>query len=399
MNEHRLSVDGGWRIAEVQTYVVTVPRTTPYLGPLAAGETVNARGYIVRRGNGTIYPTVDRSVVVKLTARNGAVGWGETYGICAPRATCEIVNDLLAPPLIGREPKDVEQLWDELYSLMRVRGSFGGHYVDAIAALDIALWDLRAQAHGKPLRELLGPVRRTEVPGYLSGLPGATLQERVALALDWQRSGVRAFKFAAVVSHEGIAEEFAALREALGDEAELMVDLHWKFTADEAIALARRLAPYRPQFIEAPVKPEDIAGLRAVCAASPVPVAAGEEWGTAYEARHRLEPASIRYLQPEMGHTGVTPFMRIAAMGDAAGATLAPHATIGTGIFLAASLQASCVVERLWKHEWQHSIFERCLALLETDMTYHGGHYRPPSGPGLGVVPGPAFLQHAELVS
>lgn len=399
MSEHGRSVSGGWRIAQVRTYVVTVPRATPYLGPLAAGETVNARGYIVRRGNGTIYPTVDRSVVVKLTAQNGAVGWGETYGICAPRATCEIVNDLLAPPLIGREPEDVEQLWDELYGLMRVRGSFGGHYVDAIAALDIALWDLRAQAHGKPLRELLGPVRRNEVPGYLSGLPGATLQERVALALDWQRRGVRAFKFAAVVSHEGIAEEFAALREALGDEAELMVDLHWKFTADEAIALARRLAPYRPQFIEAPVKPEDIAGLRAVCAASPVPVAAGEEWGTAYEARHRLEPASIRYLQPEMGHTGVTPFMRIAAMGEAAGATLAPHATIGTGIFLAASLHASCVVERLWKHEWQHSIFERCLGLLDTDMTYHDGHYRPPSGPGLGVVPGPAFLQHAELVS
>lgn len=390
---------GAWRVAKVQTYVVTVPRSTPYLGPLAAGESVNSRGYIVRRGNGTIYPSVDRSVVVKVTADNGAVGWGETYGICAPRATCEIVNDLLAPVLAGREPEDVEALWDELYGLMRVRGSFGGHYVDAIAALDIALWDLRAQAHGKPLRELLGPVRRSTIPGYLSGLPGATLRERVDLALDWKRRGVRAFKFAAVVSHEGIVEEFAALREALGDDVELMVDLHWKFTADEALALAGKLAAYRPQFLEAPVKPEDIAGLRAVCAGSPVPVAAGEEWATAYEARHRLEPPSIRYLQPEMGHTGVTPFMRIAAMGEAAGAVLAPHATIGTGIFLAASLHASCVVERLWKHEWQHSIFERCLRLLDTDMAYHDGHYQPPSRPGLGVTPGPIFLQHAELVT
>ncbi|WP_431103612.1 mandelate racemase/muconate lactonizing enzyme family protein [Roseateles noduli] len=390
---------GDWRVARVETYIVTVPRTTPYLGPLGPGESVNARGYIVRRGNGAIYPTVDRSVVVKVTAANGCVGWGETYGICAPRATCEIVNDLLAPVLDGRDPEDVEALWDELYGLMRVRGSFGGHYVDAIAALDIALWDLRAQARGVPLRALLGPVRREEVPGYLSGLPGATIEARVAMALDWHRRGVRSFKFAGVVSHEGIAEEFNALREALGDDVDLMVDLHWKFDAPEAIALAERLAPCRPRFIEAPVKPEDIAGLRAVCAASPVPVAAGEEWGTAYEARHRLEPASVRYLQPEMGHTGVTQFLRIAAMGEAGGAELAPHATIGVGIFLAASLHASCVAGRFWKHEWQHSIFERCLRLLTTDMTYHDGRYWPPSGPGLGVSPSPAFMAHAELVT
>ncbi len=392
-------VQAGWRVARVETYIVTLPRDTPYLGPLGPGESVNARGYIVRRGNGTIYPTVDRSVVVKVTAENGAVGWGETYGICAPRATCEIINDLLAPVLLGREPEDVEQLWDELYGLMRVRGCFGGFHVDAIAALDIALWDLRAQARELPLRALLGTVRRERVPGYLSGLPGATQQERVAMALDWQRRGVRSFKFAAVVSHEGIVEEFAALREALGDEVDLMVDLHWKFTAAEAIALAQKLAAYRPQFLEAPVKPEDIAGLRAVSAQSAVPIAAGEEWGTAYEARHRLEPASIRYLQPEMGHTGITQFLRIAAAGQAAGAVLAPHATIGVGIFLAASLQASCVAEHFWKHEWQHSIFERCLSLLDTDMAYDDGHYRPPAGPGLGVVPGSSFLDHAELVS
>lgn len=389
----------GWRIERVRTFVVTVPRETPYLGPLAPGESVNARGYVVRRGNGTIYPTVDRSVVVEVTTENGAVGWGETYGICAPRATCEMVNDLLAPVLLGREPQDVAALWDELYGLMRVRGSFGGHYVDAIAALDIALWDLKAQAHHVPLRELLGPIRRETVPGYLSGLPGATLAERVEIARHWHGRGVRAFKFAAVVSHEGIVEELAALRAALGNDVELMVDLHWKFEPEQAVDLAHRLQPYRPTFIEAPVKPEDITGLRAVCTESPVPVAAGEEWSTVYEARHRLEPGSVRFLQPEMGHTGVTQFMRIAALGETARATLAPHATIGTGIFLAASLHASCVAQTFWKHEWQHSIFERSLMLLQTDMSYHDGHYRPPSGPGLGVVPGPAFSRHAELVT
>ena len=87
------------RIASVETFIVTIPRDTPYLGPLGPGERINARGYVVRRGNGTIYPTVDRSIVVRVTTDSGLVGWGETYGICAPRATCEIVNDLLAPVL------------------------------------------------------------------------------------------------------------------------------------------------------------------------------------------------------------------------------------------------------------------------------------------------------------
>ena len=90
------------------------------------------------------------------------------------------------------------------------------------------------------------------VPGYLSGLPAATLEERVALAVDNYAAGHRAFKFAAVVSHEGIVEEMAALRRALGPEAQIMVDLHWKFTADEALALIAALAPHRPHFVEAP---------------------------------------------------------------------------------------------------------------------------------------------------
>ena len=91
------------RVASIETFIVTVPRDTPYLGPLAPDERVNARGYVVRKGNGTIYPVVDRSIVVRITTEDGAIGWGETYGICAPRATCEIINDLLAPVVDRRE--------------------------------------------------------------------------------------------------------------------------------------------------------------------------------------------------------------------------------------------------------------------------------------------------------
>jgi L-alanine-DL-glutamate epimerase-like enolase superfamily enzyme len=383
------------RVAAVETYLVTLPRDTPYLGPLAEGEAVNARGYLVRKGNGTIYPTMDRSLVVRLVTEDGAEGYGETYGLCAPKATCELINELLGPVLIGSEPAEVEAVWDRLYGLMRVRGCVGGFHGDALAALDIALWDLRARGAGCSIAQLLHPAPAATVPCYLSGLPAATLRERVDLAQRWQAEGIQAFKFAAAVSHEGIAEEMAALRAALGPAAELMVDLHWKFEADEALALAERLAPERPAFLEAPVKPEDHAGFRRVCAESPLPIAAGEEWYSAYEFANRRCPG-LAFVQPEMAHTGITAFRRIAA--QAADLQIAPHATIGIGLFLAASLQVSSTLPNLWRHEWQHSVFERHLHLLDTAMGRDGMHYRVPQGPGLGAVPNAAFWKIAERV-
>jgi len=386
-------------VASVETFIVTVPRDTPYLGPLVAGEHVNARGYVVRKGNGTIYPVVDRSIVVRIKSEDGTIGWGETYGICAPRATCEIINDLLAPVTIGADPADVETIWDELYGLMRVRGCSGGFHVDAIAAIDIALWDLRGKQRGLPIRDLLGTTVHAAVPGYLSGLPCSTLKGRVALAADNYAVGHRAFKFAAAVSHEGIVEEMAALRNALGPDAQIMVDLHWKFTAEEALELIAALAPYRPHFVEAPVKPEDHAGLARVVRESPIPIAAGEEWYTAYEAGNRLSMAPIAVLQPEMGHTGITQFRRIAALAAEHGAAIAPHATVGTGLFLAASLQVSATLPHLWKHEWQHSVFARNLRLLDSEMGYADGAYVLPTAPGLGAAPHAPLWDFAERVT
>ncbi|MGN6482291.1 mandelate racemase/muconate lactonizing enzyme family protein [Luteibacter sp.] len=386
-------------VSKVETYIVTVPRETPYLGPLGPGERINSRGYVVRKGNGTIYPSVDRSIAVRVTCEDGSEGWGETYGICAPRATTEIINDLLVPELIGRDPEDVEAIWDDLYGLMRVRGCTSGFHVDAITALDIALWDLRSRAHGVPLWQMLGERQRERIPGYLSGLPAGNLKERVAMARRFQQEGHYAFKIHTAVSTEGIVEEVAALREALGDDALIMVDLHWKFDPQGALALVEQLAPYKPWFAEAPIKPEDVDGLAWLAERSPVPIAAGEEWYTEHDARLRLSRRSIGFIQPEMGHAGITQYRRITRLADAAGVTMAPHATVGTGLFLAASLHMSSTVPRFWRHEWQHSVFARSLQLLETDMAYVDGHYVLPTGPGLGARPGPRFWDYAELAT
>lgn len=385
-------------IAHIETYVVTIPRDTPYLGPLRPGEEVNERGYFVRTSNRTIYPIEDRSVLVKVTTRDGAVGWGETYGLTAPGVIGVLIEDLILPLIRGRDPFDVRAIWDDLYDILRVRGYGGGFWLDAVAAVDIALWDICGRLAGVPVRKLLGGERRSTIMAYVSGLPRATISERVELAQEFVAQGYSAIKFAAAVSSEGIEAELKALRETLGPEIKLMIDFHWMFSHGEAVALIRRLEPYGLFFAEAPVKPEDVRGLAHVARAVGVPVAAGEEWRSIYDAQPRLDAGAVSIVQPEMGHTGITQFMRIAELAGAHHLRTIPHATIGTGIFQAASLQASAAIADLPMHEYQHSIMDRNAALLDGQLKTEAGHYLLPQGPGLGVTPGEQLWKHAVKV-
>jgi galactonate dehydratase len=385
-------------IACIETFIVTLERDTPYLGPLGPGDRKTPSGYLVRGGNRTVYPTVDRSVLVRVTAADGTVGWGETYGIVAPRAVTEIIDDVLAPLMLGRDARAPSVLHEDLYDLMRVRAGSSGLWGDALAALDIAVWDLFGRLTGQPLSHLLGGRRHDRIPAYASGLPRATLAERVTLAREFVARGLNAVKYAAVVSHEGIVEEMHALREALGPQARLMVDLHWKFEAAQALALSDRLAPCKPLFIEAPCAPEDLEGQARVAAGSRVPVALGEEWHNVHEALPRFERRAMSIVQPEMAHTGVTEFMQIGRLAQAFGMQVMPHATIGIGLFLAASLQAASALPNVTMHEYQHSVFDRHLGLLRTSMRCEHGSYTVPDGPGLGAEPADALWAHAQPI-
>ncbi|MBB6469823.1 galactonate dehydratase [Aminobacter lissarensis] len=375
------------RVKTVQVFTLTIPRDKPYLGNSRPGEEPNARGYLVRKGNRTVYPTFDRSVLVRLETTNGAVGWGETYGLVAPGAVVAIIDDLLASFTIGRDPFDAAAIHDDLYDLMRVRGYTGGYYLDALAAVDIALWDLAGKIAGLPLAKLLGGQRRNHIPAYVSGLPEETRAKRAELATHWQAKGFSAFKFASPVADDGVAKEIATLRERLGPDARIACDMHWAQTASEAIALIRAMEPHGLWFAEAPVRTEDLDGLAAVANKVSTAIAVGEEWRTVYDMVPRVARQAVAIVQPEMGHKGITEFMRIGQYAQAHHVKVIPHATIGTGIFLAASLQASAALANVDCHEFQHSIFEPNRRLLAGDMDCVEGAYVLPTGPGLGVEP------------
>lgn len=384
------------KVVKVDTFVLAVPRDEPYLGSLRPGETINSRGYFVRNGNRTVYPTVDRSVLVRVETKCGAVGWGETYGLVAPKATVEIVEDLLADFVIGRDPADAETIHDDLYNLMRVRGYIGGFYLDALAAVDIALWDAAGRIAGKSISELLGGRCHYDVPGYVSGLPKPTLEERVAFAQEWMAEGFDSFKFAAPVADDGVVEEISQLRAGLGSDARIACDMHWANAPMTAIDAITQMEEYGLWFAEAPVAPEDIHGLAEVSRAVKAPVAAGEEWRTVFDAQLRFREKAVKIVQPEMGHTGITQFMRISKMAYERGVVVLPHATIGSGIFLAASLQASFALEGVVGHEFQHSIFNRNHNLITEGMTCADGSYKLSEGVGLGIEPTGEMLSLLE---
>ena len=379
-------------VKSVDVFTLTLPRDVPYLGAARPGEEPNAKGYLVRKGNKTVYPTFDRSILVRVETCGGVTGWGETYGLVAPGAVGALITDLLADFTIGRDPTDPRAIYDDLYDLMRVRGYTGGFYVDALAAIDIALWDIAGKLAKVPVAELLGGRVHERIPAYISGLPEQTQDARTALAKDWQSRGFSAFKFAAPVADDGPVSEIEALRAALGDDAQIAADLHWAQSAEDALSLIEGMGAHGLWFAEAPVRTEEISALATVCASASVPIAVGEEWRTHYDMLHRIERCDIAIVQPEMGHKGITNFMRIGALAEEHGIDMIPHATIGAGIFLAASLQASSALKATTFHEFQHSVFEPNRRLLVGDLECEHGFYTPPSGVGLGVEPSPEAL-------
>ena len=181
--------------------------------------------------------------------------------------------------------------------------------------------------------------------------------------------------------------EIESLRAALGPDARIAADMHWAHEPEAATALIRSMEPHGLWFAEAPVASEDIAGLSRVADSTSVPIAVGEEWRTEYDMLHRVERCRIGIVQPEMGHTGITSFTRIAKHAAARGIEVIPHATIGAGVFLSASLQASAALPGVVAHEYQQSVFEPNRRLIRGGMDCARGSYSLPAGPGIGVEP------------
>lgn len=375
------------KITKLEWFKIGVPRDQPYLGDPQPGDVITKGGCIVRAGNNSIYSLKDNSLLVKATCEDGTVGWGECVTVVAPQVAEAIVEQILEPLVVGKCAMNVVQIMEDLYNAMRVRGFWGGFYMDAICAVDIALWDLKAKLLKLPLCQLLGGQRTDRLKAYVSGLPAPTEQLRAEMAKRWQDKGFDAVKVPVIMNVQHPEREMESLRNALGPDAKILVDMHWKYTAQEAVKLIDRMDAFDLYVAEAPCNAEDLEGQAQVAHSVRTNVALGEELRTVYEFRPRFLHRCMNIIQPEMGRMGITQFWNVCQMARAFHTLVMPHGSIGIGIFLAASLHASAACSQFVMHEYQHSIVDKNLRYIKGNLRCEEGSFHLPEGPGIGVEP------------
>lgn len=299
-------------------------------------------------------------VLVRITTDTGLVGIAE---VDAPPGMIRAVIEApgshnysfgLRELLLGEDPCDVERLWDRMYEATWMAGR-RGLVINAIGALDLAFWDIRGQALGQPVHALLGGHIRPHVAAYASLLMRGTtpaevfgdLQRKVSAAAI---AGFRAVKLEVVVptfpDDDSVVEAARLTRELLGPKRDLLLDVGYRWRdAKTALAVARRLEPYDPYFLETPLPPDDLQGHARLARWSPIRIAAGEFQTTRFEFEDLMDRAKLDVVQPDVARAGgLTECVRIARMARDRGVLVVPHAW-KTGLTVAAAVHLSAVCD------------------------------------------------------
>lgn len=322
---------------------------------------------------------------LRIDTDEGLTGWGEPFGYPAINGVRTLLETLVAPILIGRDPGDIGGLNLELQKKLHPFGRNGG-VMCAISAADIALWDIAGKRAGLPLHRLLGGGRAGDLETYASllryGAPGL-VGEAVAQAVG---EGHRLIKL-----HETGLAEVAAARAAAGDAIEIMLDTNCPWSVSEAVAMADRLAQFRLHWLEEPVwPPEDFDGMARVRATG-MTVAAGENVAGVVSFRQMFERGAVDVAQPGVTRCGgLTETLKIVALAEAFGVRLVPHcAQFGPGylasLHLTAALATTTPIELLYA-ELEASPYPQF-------TTAGHGRVPVPQGPGLGCEPDPDVLK------
>lgn len=372
------------KITDIEIFPLKVKKNHVYLGgDFASGQPWD---YYLRPEYRCPYSKNMETMLVKITTDEGICGWGEALAPVVPEVSGTIVSKLFAPFLLGRDPRDIKVIWNMLYGTMRDRGYYTGFMVDAISAVDCALWDIAGKYYGQPVYRLLGGAYRQDIPAYISGLPVEGLEKKVQLAKTWKEQGYSAIKLHIGYGMKEDIEIMAALREALGPEFVLMIDAHWNYTVAEAIRLGREMERLNVQFLECPLNPEDSDGYAELAAALDIPVALGESDRTHWQYKELLTKRSCDILQPDAGRTGITEMMRIAELAEVFGRPVAPHLSVAQGPCIAATLQCCAAMYNFYgMQEFQPSILPVANEFLKTPIICEQGRFKLPQGNGLGI--------------
>lgn len=335
----------------------------------------------------------NRRVLVKISTDEGASGWGEPVleNWAVPTAAAV---DRMREYLIGQDPLQITRLWQVI-----ARGGFyrGGAVLhSAVAGVDQALWDIKGRWYGAPVHELLGGAVRDRVRMYAHG--GGEFRtgdpERVRALVE---AGFTMIKVAPDGRHDFIdtpaavaafVDDMTELREIVGNEIDLAVDAHGRFSTPNSIRVLPLLEPLMLAFVEEPLRPEHTARIGDVVRSTSIPIATGERLYSRTEYRAAFE-AGIAIAQPDLSHAGgITECFRIATQAEIYDAQIAPHCPLGP-VALAACLQLDFAVPNFLAQEQSVDLHEggddRAILKNPEVLTIVDGCIERLTGPGLGI--------------
>ena len=351
--------------------------------------------------------------LVKLTTDTGLHGWGECYltGL-GPEAARAVIRDVFARHMAGESPENIELMFRRVYSSGFTQRP-DPTLIGAFSGLEIACWDILGKARDRPIWALLGGMVNERVRAYTYLYPlahhdetafwtspdmaaeaAAACAERGFTAVKFDPAGpytIRGGHMPAMSDISRSAAFCAAIREAVGDRADLLFGTHGQFSVGGAVRLARVIAPYDPLWYEEPVPPDAVDALARVTRATHIPVATGERLTTKIEFAAALA-AGAAVLQPATGRCGgLWEGKKIAALAEVHNAEVAPHLYAGpiewaANIHLATTLPNLSMVETIGHGGGFHG------DLIGHAIACEDGFIRPPEGPGLGVEPDEALL-------
>jgi len=322
---------------------------------------------------------------VKVTTDTGLTGWGEAQAPLVPEVPATLIARLFGPAILGLDPREPEQVYDRLYHLSHVRGHTASYTIDAITGIDIALWDIKAQAEQKPLNQLFGKVYKPRLPLYVSGLRRPSLEARQELAKEKVSQGFTGVKIFIGNTAENTLAECRAIRQAIGPQADLAFDAICCHSYDSAYQIGRGLDELQAAWFESPIDPEDVAGHARLAQAIKTPLAIGEPLRTVREFAPWLQQKAMKVAQPDIVRCGISGGREIIKQCLENGLQVGPHIGVCTAIGVAATWHITSAIPRPVSQEHQLDMFETANKVLQSPLQVEAGQAIVPEGIGLGI--------------
>jgi L-alanine-DL-glutamate epimerase-like enolase superfamily enzyme len=341
------------------------------------------------------------AVVVKVTTDSGLVGWGESHHGRCHGAVAHLVNTTLRQLVVGMDASDVIGVWQKIYKMQLGSHGMGAGCCLAMSGIDLALWDIRGQAAGMPLYQLLGGSSKP-VPAYAGGVslgyqdPAKLVEEaRPLLAM-----GYKAVKLRVGDTPKRDLARIEAVRKAFGDDLVILTDANTRYSVADARAAMPGMDEYGVGWLEEPFPAHDYRSYIEAKSFGLTPFAAGENHYTRFEFNRVIEDGAITILQPDLSKTGgITEALRIAALASAWKLPINPHSSM-TGLNMAATIHFLCAIDNGGYFEGDVSrgnLFRDELVSMPYELG-KDGCVRPLEGIGLGLTVNEEFLQKHPVI-